>query len=196
MKFSRGYSLGLIFLFFALTGCYPWHSSSLSDVRDAEKDVQKAIKGGKLNTKTIDNAIEAYQFFIMYFPYDTVCPAFAYREGELYQMDGDYKKSVGTLNNLRSLYPTSPKVPDALFLIASIYEQNIKDQDSADWYYAKLLFDYPDSKAAQKTHTLLDSRGISSEDFYKKYVREFSKSGDLGRTDSTKKAIRYHAYWK
>lgn len=195
MLFRRGYKLIIsISMFFLLAGCYPWHSTSLSDINDAEKDLKKAKKEGKLDTKIITDAITAYHFFIMYFPYDTLTPGFVYREGELYQIDGDYKKAINTLNGLEKLYPKSRQVPDAIFLMATLYEQNIKDQDSADTLYAKLLFNYPDSKLAQKTNALLQGRGIYSEDFYKKYAKSFSNMENSA--DSTRQSIRYHAYWK
>jgi outer membrane protein assembly factor BamD (BamD/ComL family) len=197
MFFRRNYKLILtILVVFSLAGCYPWHWTSLRDVRSAEKALQVAQKDGKLNSKVINNAITTYHFFVMYFPYDTLTPGFFYREGELYQMDGQYKKAISTLNSFEKLYPKSWHVPDAVFLMATIDEQNIKDQDSADTLYAKLLFNYPDSKAAQKTHDLLESKGISSEDFYKKYAKAFLKSGNSEKADSTQQSVRYHAYWK
>lgn len=193
MPFTRSYCLlfALLISFF-FTGCYPWRSHSLEHVTEAENNVKEAKQTGKLDSKVLGDAIKAYHFFIMYYPYDTLTPGFIYREGELYQMDGDYTKAVSTLGNLEKFYPKSWQVPDAIFLMANIEEQNIKNQDFADTLYAKLLFNYPDSKAAQKTHQIIESKGISSENFYKKYSKAFLKTN----ADSTQQSVRYHAYWK
>jgi len=197
MQFSKGYKLGLIIITLLLiVSCYPGRSGSLSDVISAEKKLDEAKKTGKLDKKVIDNTIEAYHFFITYFPYDTLVPSYIVREGQLYQMDGDYNKAISTLKTIKRHYPQAQEIPDAIFLTADIYEQNIKNQDSADFQYATILFDYTNSKVAAKTRTLLESRGISSDVFYKKYAGTFSKMEDHDKSDSTKRYIRYHAYWK
>ena len=197
MIFSRSYKFILTFLTISLfASCYPWHSSSLSDVTSAEKKLQEAKQVGKLDSTVINKAINAYQFFIAYFPYDSLTPGFIVKEGELYKENGDYSKSISILKLLQKLYPKSHRVSDGVFLMATVYEQNLKNQDSADTLYATLLFNYPDSKAAQQTHSLLESKGISSEDFYKKYAGLFTRLENSSKTDSTKIAVRYHAYWK
>ncbi|WP_258048952.1 tetratricopeptide repeat protein [Hymenobacter sp. NBH84] len=68
-----------------------------------------------------------------------------YLQGQLQRRMGDYPAAVATLAKITSNPKYDVLSDDAMFLMASIYEENLKEQDKAKELYNQLLVKYPGS---------------------------------------------------
>lgn len=91
-----------------------------------------------------------------------------------------FEESLLQYDQLINDYPNSPKVPDALYAMASIYQSNQRDIPKAIGLYRKVAQEYPNHATASSASFLigflynnelknLDSARVAYELFVKKY---------------------------
>jgi tol-pal system protein YbgF len=67
--------------------------------------------------------------------------------GEAYKINREYDKARRAFNKVLDLYPTSPKVPDALLKLGYI-ELELQNPAKARDYLTRITAGYPDTTAA------------------------------------------------
>ena len=111
----------------------------------------------------LPEAIRALDALVAHYPGHALTDEAWYLKGQLQRRTGDYQGAVATLARIT----TNPKYDvlsdDALFLMASIYEENLQDKPKAQELYNQLLVKYPGSiyvAEARRHFRLLRGDGV------------------------------------
>ena len=93
------------------------------------------------------NAIKGFKDFLRTYPDSTLAANAQYWIGYSYYALKDYKTAMAQQRKLIAVYPTSPKIPDALLNIAS-NQIELKDRTGAKKTLTEITLKYADSNAA------------------------------------------------
>jgi len=78
-----------------------------------------------------------------------------YTEAQEFSEKGDFKSAIKTYEELLKVYPDSPRVYKARFLIGFVYSENLKDYEKAREHYEKVIDKYPDCDLADDAKYML-----------------------------------------
>lgn len=99
-------------------------------------------------------------------------------QGRVLQDEKSYKDAIGQLAFLRREYPGSTHRVEALFTIAQIYRDDLKDNDQAQATFEDFLKHYPGSSLAPKARKELAELGdIEAKDPFRRKPRHKQESG-------------------
>lgn len=92
-----------------------------------------------------EKAFELYDTIVLAFPYHGLSDEILLRKAKAMQEQGKWNDAVNYLNELLKYHAKDILADDALFQLASIYENNLMDNEKASEFYKKILFDYKGS---------------------------------------------------
>lgn len=99
-------------------------------------------------------------------------------QGRVLHDEKSYKDAIGQLAFLRREYPGSPHRVEALFTIAQIYRDDLKDNEQAKATFEDFLKRYPGSTLAPKARKEVAELGnIEAEDPFRRKSRHKQESG-------------------
>ena len=92
-----------------------------------------------------DLAIEFYDSILNNFQNHSLNDEIIYRKAKISLKQNQYNQAINQLIALVNNYPNSILLDNSLFLIGCIYQENLKEMDSAKEYFKTLLFEHPGS---------------------------------------------------
>jgi len=101
------------------------------------------------------------------YPADTVAAMPLYRSAEVVRAMNDPKRAAEVYRMVTERYPSFSKAPEALFMLAFTYDEDLKDLDAAKATYEKFLAAHPTHSFADDTEMLLKNLGKSDEEILK-----------------------------
>jgi TolA-binding protein len=118
-----------------------------------------------------DEELNAYKKFVEQFPQDTASPAYLFKAADLAHGMRRNKEAVGIYKEFLSKYPDNTKAAAGLFLEAFIYDNELKQKDSAKILYKQFLEKYPNNMLASSAMSSLDQieMGLSDDDLMKMF---------------------------
>ena len=84
---------------------------------------------------------------------------------------GEYGKAVQLWGKVWRNYPDYGRAPDAVFMQAFTFENNLNDLENAKKYYRKVIENYPEHPLREQSVTALKNLGKSPEEL----IKEFQK---------------------
>lgn len=78
-----------------------------------------------------------------------------YTEAQNYSEKGEFQSAIKTYEEILELYPDSPRVYKAQFLIGFVYSENLKEYEKARENYKKVIEKYPDCDLADDAKYML-----------------------------------------
>jgi outer membrane protein assembly factor BamD (BamD/ComL family) len=79
------------------------------------------------------------------FPDHSLTDELLWLQSKIYRKMGDYQNAVATLEIINTKYPDDILGDNALYTLANIYEENLKDSSKAMETYQKFMIKYPGS---------------------------------------------------
>jgi len=146
-----------------LTACNPKQAWKKKAIDDQEKSVMDAAKRGKIDTMGLNNLLVAYDAYVAAYPNDTLSANYLFKEADFYRYMRQPQKSIKIYNTIYNNYPAFIKRPYSLFLQGFIYENEIRNLDSAKAKYLMFLQVYPNHPIAEDVKLTLESLGKSPE---------------------------------
>ena len=92
-----------------------------------------------------DAASKLYDSILNNFQNHSLNDEIIFRKAKISLRQHQYHEAVNQLIELVKNYPSSILLDNSLFLIGCIYQENLKDMDSAKEYFKTLLFEHPGS---------------------------------------------------
>lgn len=86
-----------------------------------------------------------------------------YTEAQNHSEDGNFESAIGTYEKILELFPDSPRVYKAQFLIGFVYSENLKDQQKAKENYLKVIDDYPECDLADDARYMIEMMETGAE---------------------------------
>lgn len=122
----------------------------------SENDAYDRAVNLVLKDKRYDQAIPEFRAFLKNFPESAYAANAYYWLGQLMFYKGDWSGAKAELERVVKFYPDSNKRPDAMLKLAMV-QQKLSQADEANRLYQQLIQEYPDSTAATKAKTRLQS---------------------------------------
>ncbi len=116
------------------------------------------------NHAKAENALALYEQFADSFPQDSLSPLFLFRGAQLAIAISRFQKAIKVLERICNAYPKNAKTPDAVFLIAFVYDEHIKYKAKAKEWYEKLIRNYPDHTFAKDAKAAIATLNMSDEE--------------------------------
>lgn len=119
------------------------------------------------NQKVALKTIVEYQKFIDKYPNDSISGNYLYLAGQLSKSINLYGEAVHKFSVLLKTFPNYTKAANAQFLIAMIYENDIKDTLKAKVAYQEFIDKYPNNELTNDAKLSIQYMSISPEDLIK-----------------------------
>lgn len=150
-------------------------------IRDLEKKISDEnftfdLKGMQL----ADDLINAYIQYAEDHKTAAESPEFLYNAAELSLNLNRAEQALSLYNRIIYQYPEFDKVPECLFLVAFIYENNLQNFGKAKELYEAFIERYPDHDFADDAAISIQNMGKTPEEL----IREFEERARLADTAS------------
>lgn len=122
---------------------------------------------GRLNMQASKDFAKIARELADSFPADTMSAMPFYRSAEVVRAMNDPKRAAVIYQDVYDRYPSFSKAPEALFMLAFTYDEDLKDLEAAKATYTKFLENHPNHTFADDTEMLLKNLGKSDEDILK-----------------------------
>ena len=124
-----------------------------------------------LNAAVANDELAAYQKFVSRFPADTSSPGYLFKAADLAGGMHRPREAARMYKELISKYPDYSKLATCYFLLAFVYDNDIKQKDTAKIYYREFLEKFPTHQFAPSAKASLDQieMGLSDEDLVKMF---------------------------
>lgn len=132
----------------------------------------KAIKSLESNDSVFTNELmnslkTQYVAFADQYPDDEHTPEYLFKAAQRSIAMDQTPEAITLLNRLIEKYPKSTQVPDAMFLLAYTYENNLNDLPKAKELYTNFIKLYPTHDLSEDAQFALDNLGKSPEELLK-----------------------------
>ena len=146
-------------------------SLSLTDYIDKVGSNMYNEETHRLDTKVASNFIEICELYALVKPQETKSPDYLHKAGETARAIRAFPRAIAIYDRIYATYPDFEKAPQALFLKAFTYDNDLKDFEKAKLYYTEFLAKYPNDDFADDTEFLLGNLGKNDEEI----IQSFNK---------------------
>lgn len=169
VKMLKHAALAFLLVVFAFS-CQSPKQEMISEIEQMENNLFG--DEGKLNPEQVENLISAYEQYAVDFPDDSLAPVYLFKAGDIAMNTGRSNKAITFYSRIIEEYPGYPKVPEALFLQAYVYENNLGRLDKARSLYEEFLHLYPDNEFADDAKVSLKYLGKTPEELIEIFQKE------------------------
>lgn len=122
-----------------------------------------------LNKQVALDLTTQYANFADNFPGDTLAPFYLFKAGEMAMNLNMGSKSIMYFNKIVQQYAGYKKMPETLFLMAFVYENQLNNEKMATELYNRFINDYPNHVLYKDAKASLDNMGKSLEELIKSF---------------------------
>ncbi|MCF8374494.1 MAG: tetratricopeptide repeat protein [Bacteroidales bacterium] len=116
-----------------------------------------------------------YANFADNFPADTLAPHYLFKAGEMAMNLSMGTKAIMYFNKIVQQYAGYKKMPETLFLLAFVYENQMNNEKMATELYQRFMDNYPDHVLYKDAKASLDNMGKSLEELIKSFEEKQAK---------------------
>lgn len=161
----------------SMISCGDSRKEELAKIEALENELSNdSIKTANVNK--VYNLHIAYNGFADKFPKDSLAPVFLFRGGDMCIGLKWKKQAIEFFERVRNEYPDFKRTPDALFLEAFVYEDQVKDLAKAGELYRLFIEKYPQHPYAKDAAALIENLGKSPEDLIKEFEAKSANAID------------------
>lgn len=155
------------------------NSSSNSKTLLKEIDTLEAkLRSAKLVTDEMPAAkklVKKSQFYSELHPQNKKTASILFRAADVARGIGEYGKAIQLWGKVWRNYPDFDKAPDAVFMQAFTYENNLGDIQNAKRYYIQFIEKFPKNPLREQAIIALKNLGKSPEDLIKEFQKNEKK---------------------
>ncbi len=178
-------------VFFALCSFVMWHACTDSngdglkfDSRsewiawlEATAEQMADAKSMKIDTALALQYVAQASAFAEKYPQDSMSALLLFRAADVARGVGEYGKAIQLWGQVWRTYPDFKLAPDALFLQAFTFDNDLKDVEEARKYYQKVIAHFPNHPLTGQAEQLLKVLGKSPEELVRKFQQQQSPDG-------------------
>ena len=158
-----------LFILIVIVGC------GTTDDQDLYESAKEHIE----NEEYID-ALANFRKLVDTFPQSKYRAEVYFEIGKLYHgkidknlsEEDSYKQAIKYYESVFTNFPDDPNAPNALFMTAFLYANELGNLDSARDNYEKFLSKYPEHEMAASAKAELDNLGVSAEEILERKLAE------------------------
>jgi len=121
------------------------------------------------------NLIKKSQSFSELYTQDKKTAAVLFKAADVARGIGEYGKAIQLWGKVWRNYPDFDKAPDAVFMQAFTYENNLGDIQNAKRYYLQFIEKFPKNPLREQAIIALKNLGKSPEDLIKEFQKNEKK---------------------
>ncbi|MEI7981733.1 MAG: tetratricopeptide repeat protein [Bacteroidota bacterium] len=169
-----------------LTSCGPSREKSVLKIQDLEKRLfaPEAVSFDKVKA---DSLLTLYLNFVKDHPKDSLAPQYLFKAAGISMNSGDGTKALNLYDQFLKDYPDHPHAAMSLFFKGFVYENILRNLESAKEAYLQFIEKYPNDEFNDDARLALQNLGKTPDQM----IREFEarKQADSTRiADSLKMA--------
>jgi len=119
---------------------------------------------GRLEPTVANDFLNLSEIMAMFSPKSDKTPEYLQKAGEVARSIRAFPKAVDIYNWIVTKYPQSKYAPQALFMLAFTYDNELQEKGKAKDLYNEFLRRYPDDEFADDTEFLLNNLSKSNEE--------------------------------
>jgi len=175
--FAKFIGLTLITCLFLFTSCEGTATKNEEKEKNLEEKIAKIEKEffaetqTKMDKRKALDLVNLYIQFVDENPDDFRSLEYLFKASDISMNLNRPKQTIDLFNRILTTYPSYEKTSSALFLKAFVYEDQLKDYDSARKYYELFIIEYPKSEFADDAKVSLQNLGKTPEEL----IREFEQ---------------------
>jgi len=150
-------------------------SLSLTDYIDKVGSNMYNEETHRLDTKVASNFIEICEMYALMKPEEATSPDYLHKAGETARAIRAFPRAIAIYDRIYANYPNFEKAPQALFLKAFTYDNDLKNFEKAKLYYTEFLAKYPNDDFADDTEFLLGNLGKNDEEIIQSFNKKAGK---------------------
>ena len=158
------------------TSCQSPRDESIENIENTELEVFS--ENGMIDRNRVDELIETYVGFADEFPEDTLAPDYLFKAGDISMNTNRSRQAIRFYDRIITEFPDYKKTPEAMFLKAYVYENNLGRLDKAKEIYETFLTLYPNNEFADDAEVSLRFLGKSPEELIEIFQQEAGESED------------------
>lgn len=151
-----------------MASCSSKKQQLIASITDSE-NVLKNDSTGIMDYKKAIAMISLYEQFVGLYPEDTLSAIYLFKAADVSAHSHQTKQAIDLYKKLIKNYPDYKNVPNAMFFIGFLYENELKDKKEATKAYRDFLMAYPNNEQADAARFLLQNINTSDEDLIKKF---------------------------
>ena len=159
-----------------ITACQSPRDESIANIENTEMEVFS--ENGMIDRNRVDELIETYVGFADEFPEDTLAPDYLFKAGDISMNTNRSRQAIRFYDRIITEFPDYKKTPEAMFLKAYVYENNLGRLDKAKEIYETFLTLYPNNEFADDAEVSLRFLGKSPEELIEIFQQEAGESED------------------
>ncbi len=139
---------------------------------DEIKSYEQQLFSDNINNIDFDKAFklaDKYEEYATAFPDDSLAPEFLFKASDILMNLNKPGKTISDYKKLIKDYPQYKNVATCYFLIAFVYDDQLKDYENAKKYYELYLKKYPDGEFAKDAKMALQYLGKPAEELIKAF---------------------------
>jgi len=144
-----------------LIGCGQSKEKMLNEITEKEKPFFSNVP--VTDTVKINEMVSLYTRFADKFSDDSLSPVFLYRAAGLQMNSGKNEAALTSLDKIIKDHSDFAKLPEAYFLKAFIYDNNIKNLKKAREAYLDFIQKFPDNELADDAQASIKNLGKTPE---------------------------------
>jgi TolA-binding protein len=149
----------------------PPREQYIEQIKKLENEMHQAHV---INDVTAGLAIKAYSDYAMFFPKDTLSPAYLFKAGEVATAAKKYKTALSLYQTITSKYPDFKYIKESLYLQAFLLDNFLNDDAGAKIIYEDVIAKYPTTNYASDAKTAISNLGKTDEQL----IEEFKKKNE------------------
>lgn len=122
---------------------------------------------GRLRQPYAAKLVDAYQQYATNKPADSLSVIYLFKAIDISMNLSDPKRSIGLTEQFIERYPNHPSTPNALFIKAFIYDDQLQDYENAKKTYLQFIDRYPNDALKDDAAAAINNLGKSPEEILK-----------------------------
>ncbi len=159
----------------------------LSRIDSLKSSIDSISSKGELPKKKMRQLMESYKSYANKFPDDSLAPHQLFRAGSVARSLKEPQRAINIYRRLLNDHPDFSREPTVRFLLAFIYDQDLKKKERAKELYKAVIDSFPEHKLAKDAKQYLKVIDLSDEELMRRFEKKQAKR-DSAKADSTKKA--------
>ncbi|HPJ62299.1 hypothetical protein [Lentimicrobium sp.] len=147
--------------------CKPGIKKEIAGIEILEKDLTD--QAARPDPEKLASLLDAYTAFVDNHPADSMAPLYLYKAINLSMGVNNGAKAMQLTDRMLNEYPKDSRIPEAIFLKAYIYENQLSNLGLALKTYQDFLSRFPEHELADDAQAAIDNLGKSPEEL----IREF-----------------------
>jgi len=132
--------------------CGPGKAERLQQLREQRNALQE-----NYNVAAAEAFTQEATAFVREFPEDSACAPLLYNAAQLYMSLDQGDSALACIQTLENQYPQYPKMADALFVKALVYDALLNQKEAAAEAYQHFITQYPNHPEVPKAQTNLEA---------------------------------------